>query len=76
MCGVCPPSAECSESTEIQKQAKVTICPSETLMAQGFSEGILRLEGSSIKTMKTAKKSVTQQEYRAETLPEDIAYGK
>ena len=25
MCGVCPPSAECSESTEIQKQAKVTI---------------------------------------------------
>ena len=55
---------------------KVTICPSEALMAQGFSEGILRLEGSSIKTMKTAKKSVTQQEYRAETLPEDIAYGK
>ena len=46
MCGVCPPSAECSESTEIQEQAKVTICPSETLIAQGFSEGILRLEGS------------------------------
>ncbi len=45
-------------------------------MKQGFSEGILRSEGSSIKTMKTAKKSVTQQKNRTENLSEDIAYGK
>ena len=32
------------------------------------SEGILRLEGSSVKTMKTVKKSITQQNYSAEKL--------